>query len=616
MRHAAGRFIVIMKPHRMCGLLVAAIAAVLVSVALGCTAPEPPPAPPTEPPQVAVVLPTHTATPAPTATDTPPAPTFTPVPTDTPVPPTNPPAPTFTPRPRPTAVPEPTPTRTPRPTPTPRPSSTPAPPSPIAALENGDWLDRNKRPLAMGIRSLPWVADGVDESEREATELLIAAARWYPAVFNALMAKPWVGDGVTPAETDAIFGFRWMPRIADGLVEQVLVLPWTQDGITAAEGKAITYIYRNGRYSRELADRLMQKRWLQDGVTADEATVIQYLYWALRVPDETQQPAAIEATIQILNMPFLEQVAGADAAALRSLGRLGDAGVDVLLGVMSHPNLAEGITDDDAKIVALLGGTYTYRPESVDFLLRGTGVYLEERVIELPLSGEVLLTIIRIRDQVTPNMDFLEHSVRTAEEFMSEPLPTNYVAWYFDDSIRSTAGGTNFGTHITSKLHYDVENGYSWKRVPFHIAHEVGHYYWRGSSHRWINEGAADLLGSVSENTRVDKPIEITRNPCASAKTIADLEGLNAEYGTNAGKCFYSLGESLYIDLYDSLGEDTFRQGFRSLYLKSQVEDYSDDCEGTDLGICHLVAAFKTDVSDKVAAQVDEIVGRWYGLLP
>ena len=124
------------------------------------------------------------------------------------------------------------------------------------------------------------------------------------------------------------------------------------------------------------------------------------------------------------------------------------------------------------------------------------------------------------------------------------------------------------------------------------------------------------MLGSASENTRVDKPIEITRNPCASAKTIADLEGLNAEYGTNAGRCFYSLGEQIFLDLYNSLGEDTFRQGFRSLYLKSQVEDYSDDCEGTDLGICHLVAAFKADVSDEVAAQVDEIVGRWYGLLP
>ena len=625
MRHAAGRFIVIMKPHRMCGLLVAAIAAVLVSVALGCTAPEPPPAPPTEPPQVAVVLPTHTATPAPTATDTPPTPTFTPVPTDTPVPPTNTPAPTFTPRPRPTNLPEPTPTRTPRPTPTPRSSSTPAPPSPIAALENGDWLDRNKRPLATGIRSLPWVADGVDESEREATELLIAAARWYPAVFNALMAKPWVGDGVTPAETDAIFGFRWMPLYADGLVEQVLVLPWTQDGITAAEGEAITYIYGNGRYSRELADRLMQKRWLQDGVTADEARVIQYLYWSLHVPDETQQPAAIEATIQILDMPFLEQVAAADAAALRSLERLGNAGVDVLLDVMSHPNLAGGITDDDAKIVALLGGTYSYSPESVDFLLRGTGVYLEERVIELPMSGDLLLAIIRIRDQVTPSMDFLEHSVRTTEKFMGVPLPTNYIALYFYDASVGPGGGQgmNDASHMAMSLDYDVENGWYWEYAPSMIAHEVAHYYWRHSSRKWLSEGPAELLGSISEKARVDEPVEVTNNPCASAETIAELESIAERLETwtetvqaNWFRCNYSLGEQIFLDLYNSLGEDTFRQGFRSLYLKSQVEDYSDDCEGRDLGICHLVAAFKADVSEADAAKVDEVVARWYGLLP
>ena len=70
-------------------------------------------------------------------------------------------------------------------------------------------------------------------------------------------------------------------------------------------------------------------------------------------------------------------------------------------------------------------------------------------------------------------------------------------------------------------------------------------------------------------------------------------------------------GSRFSLDLYNSLGEDTFRQGFRSLYLKSQVEDYSDDCEGTDLGICHLVAAFKADVSEADAAKVDEVVAQW-----
>ena len=88
---------------------------------------------------------------------------------------------------------------------------------------------------------------------------------------------------------------------------------------------------------------------------------------------------------------------------------------------MAHRKIADGIDDDEAKIFAVVYGTNKYRPESVDFLLRGAGVYLEERVIELPQSGEVLLAIIRIRDKTTPNMDYLEHSVRTIEAFMGNP---------------------------------------------------------------------------------------------------------------------------------------------------------------------------------------------------
>ena len=182
------------------------------------------------------------------------------------------------------------------------------------------------------------------------------------------------------------------------------------------------------------------------------------------------------------------------------------------------------------------------------------------------------------------------------------------------------AGGQHFGTHITSKLIYDVENGHSWKHTPSHIAHEVGHYYFTGSNRRWIDEGAADLLSSVSEYVRIGTPVDVTSNPCASAKTISEIERL-ASGGESiedwkAYRCNYPLGERLFVDLYHTLGEETFRQGFRNLYLKSLRDDAADDCEGTDLGICYLVAAFKADVSDEVAAQVDEIVGRWYGRAP
>ena len=111
--------------------------------------------------------------------------------------------------------------------------------------------------------------------------------------------------------------------------------------------------------------------------------------------DEPHQEV-VAAIIQILDMPFLDSVGGADAAAVRSLRRLEYNDTSAFLEIMNHPKLKDGITDEEAKIVALLGSTYKYRPESVSFLLRGKGVYLEERIIGLPHSGETLLAIIRI----------------------------------------------------------------------------------------------------------------------------------------------------------------------------------------------------------------------------
>ena len=400
---------------------------------------------------------------------------------------------------------------------------------------------------------------------------------------------------------------------------------WLKDHLTDAETVAVESVRWLSFYGPDLPSAILQKSWIADGISSDEALVIQHIYWMVWVEDDAIRQNIIETAIQILTMPFLESVKSSDALAVRSLEMLEYSDEGDFLRIMSHPTLSDGITDEEAKIVVLLGGTYTYRPESVDFLLRGTGVYLEERVIELPHSGETLLAIIRIRDQVTPSMDFLEHSVRTIEEFMGVPLPTNYIALYFDDAnVRQGGGnGTNYGTHMAMSLDLDVENGFQWKYSPFVIAHEVAHYYWRGSSRDWLDEGPAELLGSISEKARIDELVEVTNNPCASAKTIAELESIAemletwaATVQANWFRCNYSLGEQIFLDLYHSLGEETFRQGFRNLYLKSQRDDATDDCEGTDLSICHLVAAFKADVSAEVAAQVDEIVGRWYGETP
>ena len=247
---------------------------------------------------------------------------------------------------------------------------------------------------------------GLTNSEEEAADLLIRVARSYPEVFGELIRKPWVRDSITPAETHAIFGFRWMPRYVEGQVDEVLAIPWAQDEITEAEGRAVRYLYYASRYVRPVADELLEKSWVQDDITADEATVIQNVYRIARVQDESFATELEEAALALLEMPFLESVEGPDAQAIWSLRRLESESTERFLEIITHPKVKDGITDEEAKIVALLYGTSTYRPESVEVLLRGTGVYLQERVIDLPLSGDVWLAVVRITGSIDSQHGF------------------------------------------------------------------------------------------------------------------------------------------------------------------------------------------------------------------
>ena len=139
----------------------------------------------------------------------------------------------------------------------------------------------------------------------------------------------------------------------------------------------------------------------------------------------------------------------------------------------------------------------------------------------------------------------------------------------------------------------------------------------RGNKWDWIDEGLAVFLATLSENRRTGFLIEARKRPCVSPKTIGELEAMySEETGTEGDSCNYPLGEALFLDLYQSLGEEVFAHGLRRLYAKELGDDPTDDCEGTELGICHVVAAFKDGASENVASMVDEVVMRRYGPLP
>ena len=400
-----------------------------------------------------------------------------------------------------------------------------------ASLENTRWLDQSRPALASAIKTLPWVADGIDEGEEEAAQELAWLA-FYESTFGALMDKAWV----------------------------------------------------------------------EDGLNEDEFTIVQNLRWTAQVGEA---PA-----LRILAMPFLELVEPADAAAVTALRRLIRLRPQHFESVMSHPTLSGGITDDWAKIVAVLYGVSRTNPRLIDVLLDPDRVILEERVVNLPRTGLIDFAIIRTGPGAARSMDLLEYAAYSAESFMAAAFPTKYVALLFENAVPGYAAGANFGGHIAVRPEYDVDDGSYEAGFAGHlIAHEVAHYYWLGNSD-WVDEGASDFMASVSENARTGRPVGVTKPPCGYARTIAELERLAPVRGEAAFTCNYALGERLFLDLHRGLIDFRFRNGFRDLYRLSQVED-DDDAPGTAVGLDHLKTAFAA-AADIAAPVVDVIANRWY----
>ena len=564
--------------------------------------------------------------------------------------------------------------------------------TPFADLRNGAWLEQDKPASANQLKALPWVANGVDDSERESVEWLILVAVFSLDAFDALMQIPWVLDSITPDEAVAIGHLSAMTHTSPDAFDALMQIPWVLDSITPDEAVAIDVLARIAHIAPDLFDALMQKPWVLDSITPDEAVVIGSLFWIANGGDASLRQEAIQKAIEIVGMPFLDSITPDEAVAIDVLARIahiapdlfdalmqkpwvldsitpdeavvigslfwiangGDASLrqeaiqkaieivgmpfldslespDVIaaqnlrgiwvddsngfLDIMAHPKVSDGITDQEAKVVAVLNSARHSTPASLPVLLDGLdgtgGVYLEERIIRMPLAGETLLTIIRLRDQTNWSMDLLEHAVRSAEAFMNEPFPVSYVAMYFAD-LGYTGGFNAGGLNIVVDDSFDVDEGHNWAADvgPSVIAHEIAHHYWQGGAN-WLDEGAAELVSFVSELERAGTPLEThLMQGCLHAKTLAESESI----GPNP--CDYYLGAKLFLDLYNTLGEDTFRQRFRDLYLKRLHDDPADDCDGIDLNICHVAAAFKSGASDDVAAKVDEVIARWYGPLP
>lgn len=236
-------------------------------------------------------------------------------------------------------------------------------------------------------------------------------------------------------------------------------------------------------------------------------------------------------------------------------------------------------------------------------LARYKASQVETRAVQMRYSGTVNLRINRSGELGSDRtMDILEHSVRTIENYMGEPIPLegDEIRLDFVDKINiREAAGVYKGTHMEILARYDAEEP-RWgdDYLGIIIAHEVAHYYFNGEQN-WLEEGAAEFLAIYSEYKRVGRNISSQERTCTHVTTIRDLERGKFEQSDDGFTCNYTLGEGLFLELYSHLGEADFRQAFRDLHRESN---------NRIAGVYQVRQAFSPR-----SERVQKIIDRWYG---
>ena len=450
----------------------------------------------------------------------------------------------------------------------------------ILSLNDLERADRLEPAKANQLRALPWIADGIDSTERDAAQMLIDAANHYPDTFGALLQKPWVLDhDMTAAETDAIHGIRWAARHAPTVSEQILQLPWVQDNITEAEGRTIEYLYRTARGSPDLAHQMLESPWLRDDITKAESTAIEHLYLTTRY-DEDIVPS-------LLDMPFMHTVESDDALALYAISYMGRRGENHLETFKRSRIFQNGITDDLTTLVRA-AGTIRDADALARWLVPGYAS-IEVHMGRTELTPELKISVFR--DHGDPRPETVPELVRIAEQLeglMQVPLPNPSLVFVISDqapsiSTNGISQGKRYG--FAYGLRGDRENPqrfasqYASDRpmLPSVMIHELGHDYFGNELKSWLNhtpvktfEYAYRLDGRDPSNVPENVLNVIQRRDC-EARNIQHLEEMNPPASDRGNRlCHHYLGYWMGRELLEAVGQEEYFARMRRLYHRKE----------------------------------------------
>ena len=473
-----------------------------------------------------------------------------------------------------------------------------------SAISQLYWLTiqentRNTTNLEAVLR-FPWIQDNITATEEEFLDFLENLDDDNEEAAAKVIAFPWSQDNITEKERDALKWLSWLSYDSEKAAAGLIAMAWFQDGITDTERDAVNYIYwlndEDDENGKAVMEAVLAFPWIQDGITETEAEAIDQIE---SLDDRSEKAAAV-----ITAMPFLESLEEEDVLAIRGMNSMAYDGL--LSGLLAHPRLRNGITDAQTTLVTAVGTVWD--AEEIRRMLNPGYADIETLSKGTELTPNLKISIVRTESQRQDwTAEGVWDAVEFAEEQMQRPLPVNHVLVVLNDkAFTENYGGTNFGFAFScnpeNEQPRDTLDGYYFHSC---IVHETAHYFWRIDPD-WVDEGVADTFEymygvetGVSPGL-LDKP---QREDCEAH----DLEMLTEQDPEQEDferfHCNYYLGQSLFLELLESLGVEVFNERLRELYRLSLAAKDTGDTPG----IAQVRQAFHD--------QADVVEKHWSGKL-
>jgi hypothetical protein len=448
------------------------------------------------------------------------------------------------------------------------------------------------------IQELPWVKDGLSETERETIDELLYIGAGDIANLKAVLGLTWVQDGISETEYNAIDYLSGLENKLEKAAASIIAMPWFQDGVTETEKDAVVEFYGVAYSNSDAAAALIALPWFQDSITetekdavrglsgiadknSDAAAALIAMPWFQDSVTETEKDTVVklykvaysnsDAAAALIAMPFLESLEYDDVLAIQGMRRLAHDGL--LSVLIETPAWESGFTNADTTLAAA-AGTLNDRQEISRMLSPGYAA-IETFTSETERTPNLKISIVRTGTQPQSwTAEGVREAVEFAERTMQLPLPVSHVIAVLNDhAVTGSAAGTNHGHAFGYLPKYEQgQDPYDRHIFQAGIVHEVAHHFWRGNED-WIDEGLANIIEYMHGVESGISPgfLKNQRRDCE----VHDLEALasrNPGQDSPDFRCNYYLGQNLFQELLEALGEAEFKKRLQELYQLSLAE--------------------------------------------